>query len=156
MALKARTVFRMVVAAAALGVLAYQHWHRTEVPAAPSTDVAPIATQTETRQPSQPPRTWQRGALTFKSCELSRPGSGARAQAWCTTFEVPENRDDPHSRRIGLKLAIARSEADAPEIDGVVRIAKAGKLRAGDWADVEITGADDYDLTARLATRGVP
>jgi ribosomal protein S12 methylthiotransferase len=49
-------------------------------------------------------------------------------------------------------VAIARSEADAPEIDGVVRIAKAGKLRAGDWADVEITAADDYDLTARLAS----
>lgn len=47
-------------------------------------------------------------------------------------------------------VAIARSEADAPEIDGVVRIAKAGKLRAGDWADVEITSADNYDLTARL------
>jgi ribosomal protein S12 methylthiotransferase len=46
--------------------------------------------------------------------------------------------------------AIARSEADAPEIDGVVRIAKAGKLRAGDWADVQITGADAYDLKARI------
>jgi ribosomal protein S12 methylthiotransferase len=46
-------------------------------------------------------------------------------------------------------VAIARSEADAPEIDGVVRIAKAGKLRAGDWAEVEITGADAYDLEAR-------
>ena len=46
--------------------------------------------------------------------------------------------------------AIARSEADAPEIDGVVKIAKAGKLRPGDWADVEITGADAYDLKARL------
>lgn len=46
--------------------------------------------------------------------------------------------------------AIARSEADAPEIDGVVKIVKAGKLRAGDWADVEITGADSYDLTGRL------
>lgn len=45
---------------------------------------------------------------------------------------------------------IARSEADAPEIDGVVKIVKAGKLRAGDWADVEITGADSYDLTGRL------
>jgi hypothetical protein len=32
----------------------------------------------------------------------------------------------------------------------VVRIAKAGKLRAGDWADVEITSADAYDLNARL------
>jgi ribosomal protein S12 methylthiotransferase len=47
-------------------------------------------------------------------------------------------------------VAIARSEADAPEIDGVVRIQKGGKLLVGDWADVEITAADDYDLTARL------
>jgi len=65
------------------------------------------------------------------------------------------------SARIGRKMrvlvdavekntAIARSEADAPEIDGVVRIAKAGKLRAGDWAEVEITGADAYDLEARI------
>jgi len=49
--------------------------------------------------------------------------------------------------------AIARSEADAPEIDGVVRITGhgAGKLRPGDWADVEITAAETYDLTGRLA-----
>src|SRR5262249_31950077 len=46
--------------------------------------------------------------------------------------------------------AIARSEADAPEIDGVVRIAKAGKLRPGDWANVEIVSADAYDLNGRL------
>jgi ribosomal protein S12 methylthiotransferase len=48
--------------------------------------------------------------------------------------------------------AIARSEADAPEIDGVVRIAKPGKkLKAGDWAEVQIIGADAYDLTAKIA-----
>ena len=46
--------------------------------------------------------------------------------------------------------AIARSEADAPEIDGVVRIKNAKTLRSGDWADVEITSADAYDLHARL------
>ncbi|HZO21219.1 MAG TPA: 30S ribosomal protein S12 methylthiotransferase RimO [Steroidobacteraceae bacterium] len=46
--------------------------------------------------------------------------------------------------------AIARSEADAPEIDGVVKIANARKLRAGDWADVKITSSDAYDLHARL------
>jgi ribosomal protein S12 methylthiotransferase len=51
---------------------------------------------------------------------------------------------------VDKNTAIARSEADAPEIDGVVRIAKAGKLRAGDWAEVEVTSADAYDLTARL------
>jgi ribosomal protein S12 methylthiotransferase len=48
-------------------------------------------------------------------------------------------------------VAIARSEADAPEIDGIVRIERAKKLKVGDWADVEITSADAYDLNARLA-----
>ena len=47
--------------------------------------------------------------------------------------------------------AIARSSADAPEIDGTVRIPKPGKLQAGDWADVEVTAAGDYDLTARVS-----
>jgi ribosomal protein S12 methylthiotransferase len=47
--------------------------------------------------------------------------------------------------------AIARSEGDAPEIDGVVRIQPAGSLRAGEFADVEITSSDAYDLHARIA-----
>ena len=47
-------------------------------------------------------------------------------------------------------VALARSAAEAPEIDGTVRIEPAGKLRAGDWADVEIVAADAYDLAARL------
>ncbi len=51
--------------------------------------------------------------------------------------------------------AIARSEADAPEIDGVVRIAAAKGLRPGDWADVEITSSDTYDLYARLDAAAV-
>jgi len=55
-------------------------------------------------------------------------------------------------------VAIARSAADAPQIDGVVRIALPGgsvRVRAGDWADVEIVSADAYDLAGRLtAARG--
>jgi ribosomal protein S12 methylthiotransferase len=47
--------------------------------------------------------------------------------------------------------AIARSSADAPEIDGVVRIPKPGKLKPGDWAEVRVTGSDNYDLTGRVA-----
>ena len=47
-------------------------------------------------------------------------------------------------------VGIARSEADAPEIDGVVHIRNAKTLRSGDWANVEITSADAYDLHARL------
>ena len=48
--------------------------------------------------------------------------------------------------------AIARSEGDAPEIDGVVRIARGAKLPIGEFAEVLITGATDYDLKAKLAT----
>jgi ribosomal protein S12 methylthiotransferase len=48
-------------------------------------------------------------------------------------------------------VALARSAAEAPQIDGVVRIPAPGKLRAGDWAEVQIVAADDYDLTGRLA-----
>ncbi len=48
--------------------------------------------------------------------------------------------------------AIARSEADAPEIDGVVHIRDAKSLGPGDWADVEITSSDAYDLHGRLST----
>jgi hypothetical protein len=32
----------------------------------------------------------------------------------------------------------------------VVRIKRAKSLKPGDWADVEITSADAYDLHARL------
>ncbi|MBY0401338.1 30S ribosomal protein S12 methylthiotransferase RimO [Myxococcota bacterium] len=48
-------------------------------------------------------------------------------------------------------VAIARSEADAPEIDGVVRVHGGAKLAVGEFAEVVITGSDTYDLEAKLA-----
>jgi ribosomal protein S12 methylthiotransferase len=47
--------------------------------------------------------------------------------------------------------ALARSSADAPEIDGVVRIAGGGGLKVGMFAKVVVTGADAHDLDARIA-----
>ncbi|GGA72532.1 ribosomal protein S12 methylthiotransferase RimO [Arenimonas soli] len=46
------------------------------------------------------------------------------------------------------ELAIARSMADAPEIDGLVQIqdGEAAGLRAGDFCDVRIMGSDEHDL----------
>ncbi|MGH8227784.1 MAG: 30S ribosomal protein S12 methylthiotransferase RimO [Steroidobacteraceae bacterium] len=46
--------------------------------------------------------------------------------------------------------AIARSKAEAPEIDGVVRIEDGARLKPGDLAEVEVLAADEYDLEARL------
>jgi len=47
--------------------------------------------------------------------------------------------------------AVARSSADAPEIDGVVRVRDGGKLRPGDFVEVIVEQAGEHDLTARLA-----
>jgi ribosomal protein S12 methylthiotransferase len=47
-------------------------------------------------------------------------------------------------------VAIARSSGDAPEIDGVVRIPAGSKLKVGEFVKVELTGADTYDLEARI------
>jgi ribosomal protein S12 methylthiotransferase len=51
--------------------------------------------------------------------------------------------------------ALARSAADAPEIDGAVHIAAGGKLAVGSFARVVITGAGEHDLGARIARQPV-
>jgi len=55
--------------------------------------------------------------------------------------------------RVDDGVAIARSAADAPEIDGVVNIARGGDLTPGAFAEVIVTGAAQHDLTARRTTR---
>ncbi|MDN5936118.1 MAG: TRAM domain-containing protein, partial [Nitrosospira sp.] len=45
--------------------------------------------------------------------------------------------------------AVARSAADAPEIDGVVYIDNAMTLKTGEFVDVEITESDAHDLWAK-------
>ena len=46
--------------------------------------------------------------------------------------------------------ATARSTADAPEIDGVVRIRDGHGLVPGEFVQVIVEDSDDYDLTGRL------
>ena len=66
------------------------------------------------------------------------------------------------SRKVGRRMAvlvdevqrnraIARSSADAPEIDGVVYIDNAKALKSGEFVNVEITGSDTHDLWAKVA-----
>jgi ribosomal protein S12 methylthiotransferase len=57
------------------------------------------------------------------------------------------------------KAAVGRSAAEAPEVDGVIRIAlkKGGKslpLKAGEFARVRITGSDEHDLRAEPISGG--
>ncbi len=69
------------------------------------------------------------------------------------------------ARRVGERLtvlidavsdgrAIARSMADAPEIDGVVYVEPAVGLEVGDFIDVNITRAGDHDLWAAPVVAG--
>ncbi|WP_225737159.1 alpha/beta fold hydrolase [Dyella acidiphila] len=131
---------RIAIAVAALGAMAYQY-ERNQQPAAAAQE-APVLTPAPAHTTPTVARSWQRGSFTFKPCELGRPGSGATAGAWCTTFEVPENRDDPHSRRIGLKLAIARSDAQVPDPDMVVLLAGGpGEAATEGW----VVAAPEFD-----------
>ncbi|MCW5568219.1 MAG: radical SAM protein, partial [Dokdonella sp.] len=51
------------------------------------------------------------------------------------------------------EIAIARSMADAPEIDGVVQVqnGREAGLQPGDFVDVEIMGSDEHDLYGEVA-----
>ena len=47
--------------------------------------------------------------------------------------------------------AVARSSADAPEIDGLVYVTDGNRLQVGEFAEVVVTDSDAHDLWARLA-----
>ena len=49
------------------------------------------------------------------------------------------------------QVAIGRSFADAPEIDGQVYVLDGSHLQAGDMVDVNISSSDDYDLSGYLS-----
>jgi ribosomal protein S12 methylthiotransferase len=104
------------------------------------------------------------------------PVEGAQANA-LPNHVAPEVQEERHARfmqraqsisrarlaaRVGQRVrvlvdtvdgsvAIARSAAEAPQIDGVVRVARGSGLRPGEFVEVEVTSADDYDLGARIA-----
>ena len=68
---------------------------------------------------------------------------------------IPVIVDGPDAEMPGWILA--RSVADAPEIDPVVRVkarVNSKALQTGTFAEVEVTAADGYDLVARLIPAG--
>ena len=47
---------------------------------------------------------------------------------------------------------IARSYAESPEVDGVIRINPGQDLKSGDQVFIKITNSDEYDLFGELTT----
>jgi len=81
---------------------------------------------------------WERFMQTQAEISAKR----LQARVGCTETVLVDQVETDH--------AIARSRSDAPEIDGQVIIDQAGHLAAGDWVEVEVHGADQYDLFARI------
>ncbi|MFC5527341.1 alpha/beta hydrolase [Rhodanobacter ginsengisoli] len=115
MALNGRGKLRVGALIAGLAVLAWFRFH----------DAAPTASATTVTGPALAiePARWTLGSLTLSACELAQPNSGLSTAAWCTDFPVPENRADPHSRIIKLRLAILRSRAQVASRDMLVFLA---------------------------------
>ena len=74
--------------------------------------------------------------------------SAARLQAkiGSTQKVIIDGIDEENDRLVG------RSSADAPEIDGLVHIEADGEFSAGDFVDVKIDDADDYDLYGHVSS----
>ncbi len=142
---------------------AAQHVHRRVSPGRPSASSRSCSTgwrrrsstasaASSTRRSKAPPPTPSKGTCPRRSRRNATPGSWSarRPSARHGWQGAVGTRMRVLVDAVSDEGAIARSEADAPEIDGVVRIAGAKGLRPGDWADVEITASDTYDLSARL------
>ncbi len=121
MALNGRGTLRVGALIAGLGMLAWFRFH-DPAPIAPIAPIASAATVTGP-VPAIKPAHWTLGSLTLSACELAQPNSGLSTAAWCTDFPVPENRADPHSRIIKLRLAILRSRAQVASRDMLVFLA---------------------------------
>ncbi|MHA6206137.1 alpha/beta hydrolase [Dyella soli] len=132
MAINGRTVLRIGVVAIGLAALGWNHFHQR---ATPPRDAAPAASAGSVT-PARPP-TWRLGSLTLTPCQLGQPNSGLSTSAWCAPFEVPENRADPRSRKIGLKLAVIRSSAQVASKDMLVLLAGGpGQAATESWPGV--------------------
>ena len=60
------------------------------------------------------------GSLTLEPCDIGRRGNGAPTmRAYCSAFDVPENRAAPNGRHIKLHVALVRAESAQGEPDVV-------------------------------------
>jgi pimeloyl-ACP methyl ester carboxylesterase len=110
-------VFVVVAIAIFSATRVAHHREQDKKPPAP----APVAASSSVAKAA--PATWKLGSLTLTACQLAQPNSGLSTAAWCADFPVPENRADPHSRTIKLKLAVLRSRAQVSSPDMLVFLA---------------------------------
>lgn len=125
--LNKRLALRGIAVAIAIAAIGWRAVERDHEAAGPGRDdvIAPHATA------------FTLGSLHFTACELAQKRSGATTRAFCTPFQVPENRADPGGRRIDLRVALIRSDAPAADRDLVVYLAGGpGESAIDTWPEV--------------------
>src|SRR5690348_1672107 len=131
MKMNSRMIMRIVAIVIVAGVLGWQWWgkhHAQNGSTGAGGDTGVPASAASTPVPAKPvkpapPATLKVGGLTLTACELKQLNSAATTPAFCTRFPVPENRADPRSRKIDLKLAVLKSDSAVPDKDLVVYLA---------------------------------
>ena len=135
MALNGRTAIRIGAVVVGLGFLAWNQMRSREPAMAPAAPAVASVVAAKPQPPAKAP-TWRLGSLTLTACELAQPNSGLSTAAWCADFPVPENRADPHSRTIKLKLAVLRSRAQVASPDMLAFLAGGPGQAATDSASL--------------------
>lgn len=121
MLLKKRLAWGALAALVVVGVLFWQQRQPHQMKeASAATPRLAVDSATAKRVQPAPPATWKVGSVTLNACELKTPHTALSTAAWCASFPVPENRDDPHSRTIHLRLALLRSGAQLASKDMLV------------------------------------
>ena len=139
--MRGRTVLRALLVSVCAAVLLWQHFHARQAaqPGVARAAQSPATAAAAAADQPLPPRRWQLGTLSLRSCELPHQLSGATTAAWCTDFEVAENPARADGRRIGLHLAVIRSEAARPAADIVVLLAGGpGEAATQSFADTAL------------------
>ena len=113
-----RNLVRIALLLAAAGYFAYANFLKPH----PASGMAAAHTTTAAAIPANA-RAFTLGTLAFKSCELAQKRSGATTAAFCAPFSVAENRDKPDGRKLDLKLALIKSDAERADTDVVVFLA---------------------------------
>lgn len=112
-----RSALKIAVAVAFLAVVGVREWNKPRSGAGVEVPQGAAIVQKNGE------RGFTLGQLRFEPCELDQRNSAATTEAFCAPFEVPEDWDKPDGRRIGLHLALVRSEAPAAARDLVVLLA---------------------------------
>ena len=73
------------------------------------------------------------GRLQFTPCELPQPNSAATTAGFCAPFSVAEDRSNPASRRIDLRLALIKSEASGYDDFVVILAGGPGQSAVETW-----------------------